>query len=53
MRDILRVNYRSTENDCVNKKATLISLERVWLPKTDTDPNTRMENFRKVVFSRC
>ena len=24
-----------------------------WLPKANTDPNTRMENFARVVFSKC
>jgi hypothetical protein len=25
---------------------------KFWLPKTDTDPNTRMENFSRATFSR-
>ena len=29
--DILRVNYRPTEIDCVNKKTRPVSIEIVWL----------------------
>jgi len=41
--------YRKT--DGVSQQGVGVRREIVWLPKTDTDPNTRMENFGRVTFS--
>jgi hypothetical protein len=42
---------KSGNPDAVNKSAALIRREKVWLPKSYTDPNTRMENHGEVTFS--
>ena len=42
--DILRSYGRRGEIDGVNNRGVGVRRERIWLPDTDTDPNTRMEN---------
>jgi hypothetical protein len=39
------------KTDGVNQQGVGVRRERVWLPKTDTDPKLRMENFSRVTFS--
>jgi hypothetical protein len=37
--------------DGVNQRGVGVRMETIWLPKTYTDPNTRVENFVRVTFS--
>ena len=50
--DILRGYARRRKADVVNHRGIGVRRETVWLPETNTDPNSRMENFAREVFSR-
>jgi hypothetical protein len=49
--DILRNQDRRRKTDGVNNMGVGVRREIVWLPKTNTDPNKRMENVGGEDFS--
>ena len=50
--DILQNYGRRGQTDGVNKWASWVRRERVWLPERNTNPNTVLENLKKPQFSR-
>ena len=50
--DILRGYGRRRKTDGVNNRGVGVRREIVWLPESDTDPNSRMENSAGATFSR-
>ncbi len=50
--DIWRDYDRRTKTNGVNNMGVRVRRETIWLPKTNTDPNSRMENFGGETFSR-
>jgi hypothetical protein len=49
--DIWRVYGRRRKTDAVNNWGVWVRRERNWLPETDTDTNTQMENCCEMSFS--
>jgi len=45
--DILQNYGRRGQTDGVNKWASWVRRERVWLPERNTNPNTVLENLKK------
>ena len=50
--DILGGYDRRRKTDGVNNRGVEVRREIVWLPESDTDPNSRMENSAGATFSR-